>query len=89
MSYFSRRLYSRQTGFVEFHFFGIDTTAGTKFHVSVHNDDDTHVHFTMQETKVGWEIINAPHPPECIACFESRLSDAIREQMKELVEREV
>lgn len=89
MSYFSRKLYNKQAGFVEFHFFGIDTTAGTKFHISVHTDNDQHIHFTMQEVRNGWEIINAPLPPEWIACFESRLSETIREQMRELASAEV
>ena len=89
MSYFSKKLYTRQAGFAEFHLFGIDTTAGTKFHISVHNDTDQHIHFTMQEARGGWEIINAPHPPEWIVCFESKLSDAIREQLKELAVTEV
>lgn len=74
---------------MEFNFFGMNTTTGTKFHISVQTDTDKHVHFAMQENKSGWEIINAPHPPEWIASFESKLSDAIREQMRELALHEV
>jgi hypothetical protein len=89
MSYFSRKLYCRQTGVLEFNFFGIDTTAGTKFHVSVLTEEDKHIHFTMQEGKGGWEIINAPFPPECIMNFESKLSEAIKEELKEFNQVEV
>jgi hypothetical protein len=60
MSYFTKRLHNKQTGFVEFNFNGIDTITRTIFHISVLMEADKHFHFTMHEGKTGWEIINAP-----------------------------
>jgi hypothetical protein len=86
MSYFTKKLFNRQAGFVEFHFNGLDTICGRKFHVSVLCDSCQHIHFTMQEFKGGWEIVNAPQPPQWIVNFENELSRAINESLKEFVQ---
>ena len=85
MSYFTKKLFNRQTGFVEFHFNGLDTIYGRKFHVSVLCDSCQHVHFTMQECKGGWEIICAPQPPQWIVNFENDLSRTIDEYSAEML----
>jgi len=86
MSYFTKKLFNRQAGFVEFHFNGLDTIYGRKFHVSVLCDSCQHVHFAMQQCHGGWEIINAPQPPQWITNFENELSQAINEALAELVQ---
>jgi hypothetical protein len=43
----------------------------------------------MQEFKGGWEIINAPQPPQWIVGFENELSKAINESLKESVQMPV
>ena len=85
MSYFTKKLYNNQAGFAEFHFNGLDTIYGRKFHVTVLCDSCQHVHFTMKESRGGWEIINAPQPPQWIASFENDLSGAINAFLAELV----
>lgn len=87
MSYFIKKLYNEQRGFVDFHFNGFNTICcGTKFHITVAGCKGEHCHFTMQEAKGGWEIINAPKPPEWILHFENELSRAINEHMEEVVQ---
>jgi hypothetical protein len=81
MSYFTKKLYNNQAGFAEFHFNGLDTIYGRKFHVTVLCDSCQHVHFTMKESRGGWEIINAPQPPQWIVSFENDLSRSIIEYL--------
>jgi hypothetical protein len=85
MSYFTRKLYTKQTGFMEFSFNGIDTISGTKFHITVLCDSCQHIHFLMQECKGGWEFINAPLPPQWVLNFENELSRAINEALTEAI----
>ena len=85
MSYFTKKLYTKQTGLREFSFNGMDTIHGMKFHITVLCDSCQHIHFTMQECKGGWEFINAPQPPEWILHFENELSRAINESLAEAV----
>jgi hypothetical protein len=85
MSYFTKKLYTKQTGFMEFSFNGIDTVNGTKFHITVLCDSCQHIHFLMQECKGGWEFINAPLPPQWVLNFENELSRAINEALAEAV----
>jgi len=85
MSYFTKQLYTKQTGFIEFSFNGIDTISGTKFHITALCDSCQHIHFAMQECKGGWEFINAPLPPQWVLNFENELSRAINEALAESI----
>lgn len=81
MQHFSTRIAITHGFNPEFSFYRIFTVNGSRFHISVMDQERKHYYFNMDEKHGQWKIINAPKVPDWIMGVEKHLEQAIIDNM--------